>query len=281
VKHSLEADLSVARSAAEQAGECIRAGWAQATDPDHPLRIEFKGEVDLVSEIDLAAESVVLEHLRKTRPDDDVVAEESGLSSPASARASGPPARRWFVDPLDGTTNFSHGLPHFCVSIALTDADGPAVGVVHDPIRRWTFHAHRGGGAWLDGRRLQVSRTETLGHALLATGFPYDRRTNPDNNTHRFAHLLRLGQGVRRAGAAALDLAWLAAGWLDGYWEDRLKAWDVMAGALLVTEAGGTVSDFRGEPVDLRGGALVASNARIHADLVAALGDADSENPRG
>lgn len=279
MKHFLDADLALARSAAEQAGEQIRAGWLRGAAS---LDIRYKGEVDLVSEIDLAAEATVLRCLQGARPQDDIVAEESGLAvgTPAPLSESAGPdfgggsGRRWYVDPLDGTTNFSHGLPHFCVSIGLADDEGPAVGVVHDPIRRWTFHGRRGGGAWLDGRRLQVSAESQLDRALLATGFPYDRRTNPDNNTHRFAHLLRRVQGIRRAGSAALDLAWVAAGWLDGYWEDRLNAWDLMAGALLVLEAGGSVTGFGGQTVDIRRGALIASNGCIHDPLVAELGNA-------
>ncbi len=282
MKHRLDADVALARAAAERAGACIRAGWLRALDAPRgapALDIRFKGEVDLVSEIDLAAEAIVLGLLREARPADDIIAEESGLAAgtPALLSVAGQvESRCWFVDPLDGTTNFSHGLPHFCVSIGLTDAEGPAVGVIHDPIRRWTFHARRGGGAWLDGRALTISDTTDLGRAVLATGFPYDRRTNPDNNTHRVAHLVRLGQGLRRAGSAALDLAWVAAGWLDGYWEDRLNAWDLMAGVLLVTEAGGTVTNFTGGPANIRGGALVASNGRLHEQLVAAVGEADA-----
>ena len=282
MKHRLEADVALARAAAEQAGACIRAGWRRALDAppgETPIDVRFKGEVDLVSEIDLAAEAIVLGILRGARPEDDIVAEETGAEKGTPAPRPGDAvdeARCWYVDPLDGTTNFSHRLPHFCVSIGLADAEGPAVGVVHDPIRRWTFHARRGGGAWLDGRRLRVSEVDDLGRALLATGFPYDRRTNPNNNIHRFEHVLRISQGLRRAGSAALDLAWVAAGWLDGYWEDRLNAWDLMAGVLLVTEAGGAVTNFSGGPADIRGGALVATNGRLHEQLVAAVGEADA-----
>jgi myo-inositol-1(or 4)-monophosphatase len=194
-----------------------------------------------------------------------VVSEEAGRVGPEGG------ARWWWVDPLDGTTNFSHGFPHFAVSIASEDADGLRVGVVLEPLSGRCFSASRGGGAFLDGRRLSVSAVPDLDAALLATGFPYDRRTNPDNNVHRVAHLIRRCQGIRRAGAAALDLAYVAAGWLDGYWEDRLKPWDLAAGALLVREAGGLVTAFGGQPLDLVAGQCVASNGRVHPALTLAV----------
>lgn len=248
----------MARAAAERAGALIRSRW------ETPLEVQHKGVVDLVTEVDLAAERLILGILQAAFPDDRVVAEESAADVE-------PGQRTWYVDPLDGTTNFSHGLPHFCVSIALVDAEGPAVGVVHDPLRGWTFHAVRGGGAWRDGQRLSVTLRDDLSSALLATGFPYDRRTNPDNNMREAAWMIRQCVGLRRAGAAALDLAWVAAGWLDGYWEQKLKAWDLAAGALLVTEAGGTVTCLDGSPLDLAAGNVTASNGHLHAALVAEL----------
>lgn len=252
MKH--EAALAIARAAAERAGALIRARW------ETPLEVQHKGEVDLVTEVDLAAEAEVLSVLRTAFPQDRIVAEESG------GEAGG--GRVWYVDPLDGTTNFSHGLPHFCVSIGLVDDDGPLVGVIHEPIRRWTFHAVRGGGAWRDGHRLRVTSRADLGTSLLATGFPYDRRTNPNNNMREAAWMIRRCVGLRRAGAAALDMAYVAAGWLDGYWEGKLKAWDIAAGTLLVTEAGGTVTGLYGEPLDLAAGHVTASNGHIHAAIV-------------
>ncbi len=262
MKH-LDSDLAIARAAAERAGTFIRDRWGQGH------QVEHKGTVDLVTEADLGAERIVLEMLRAERPGDAVLAEESGAGAGVAA------GRRWCIDPLDGTTNFSHGFPHFCVSIALEDERGPAVGVVYDPLRRWTFSARRGGGAWRDGERLQVSAREDLAEALLATGFPYDRHTAVDNNSHRFSHLLRRAQGMRRAGAAALDLAFVAAGWLDGYWEDRLNHWDLAAGRLLVTEAGGVVTGFDGGPVDLARGALVAAGPHLHPALLRAVSEAE------
>lgn len=262
------AELAVARDAAERAGRLIAGRWNTAD-----VNIDYKGEVDLVTEVDLAAEQVLIETIGAAFPADTLLAEEG-------SGAAGSSGRVWHIDPLDGTTNFSHGLPHFCVSVALFDAEGPAVGVVHDPIRNWTFHAQRGGGAWLNGTRLRVSNTTELGRAVIATGFPYDRRTNPDNNTDRFGAFVPRVQGVRRAGSAALDLAWLAAGWLDVYWEDRLKSWDLAAGLLLVLEAGGTVTDLFGAPFDLTRGRLTATNGALHAATVDLLTHATKESAR-
>ena len=263
----LEADLAVAREAAEQAAQIIERAWDQGS------QVWSKGEVDLVTETDLAAERCITDVLRARRPDDQVVGEEGVDERTQSS------ARVWYVDPLDGTTNFSHGVPHFCVSIALVDERGPRVGVVIDPLRRWCFYARRGGGAWLNGRPLKVSQTAALGQSVLATGFPYDKWTAEDNNTARFSAMVAQTRGMRRMGAAALDLCYLAAGWFDGYWEFRLKPWDIAAGVLLVSEAGGKVTDFKGEPIDLQRGELVASNGMFHVELVSAL--ADGQAPSG
>jgi len=255
----LRAELETATRAAQAGAALIRAAWGK------PTRVEHKGDVDLVTETDLAAEAAVLAILRATFPGDVFVSEEDGRSGLEGA------SRWWWIDPLDGTTNFAHGFPHFAVSIASEDADGLRVGVVLEPITQRVFAAARGMGATLNGAPLRASLTPDLNAALLATGFPYDRRTNPDNNVHRVAHLIRRCQGIRRAGAAALDLAYVAAGWLDGYWEDRLKPWDLAAGALLVREAGGLASDFDLGPLSLQSGRCVASNGHFHEQLAAAV----------
>lgn len=255
----LRAELESATRAAQAGAAVIRAAWGK------PPRVEHKGDVDLVTETDLAAEAAVLAVLRATFPGDVFVSEEDGRSGLEGA------SRWWWIDPLDGTTNFAHGFPHFAVSIASEDADGLRVGVVLEPITQRLFAAARGIGATLNGLPLRTSKTPDLNAALLATGFPYDRRTNPDNNVHRVAHLIRRCQGIRRAGAAALDLAYVAAGWLDGYWEDRLKPWDLAAGALLVSEAGGRASDFDLGPLSLQSGRCVASNGHFHEQLAAAV----------
>jgi len=255
----LRAELESATRAAQAGAAVIRAAWGK------PPRVEHKGDVDLVTETDLAAEAAVLAVLRAAFPGDVFVSEEDGRSGLEGA------SRWWWIDPLDGTTNFAHGFPHFAVSIASEDADGLRVGVVLEPITQRLFAAARGMGATLNGSPLRASKTPDLNAALLATGFPYDRRTNPDNNVHRVAHLIRRCQGIRRAGAAALDLAYVAAGWLDGYWEDRLKPWDLAAGALLVSEAGGRASDFDLGPLSLQSGRCVASNGHFHEQLAAAV----------
>ena len=240
---------------ARDAGALIRGAW------DGDLKIGFKGAVDLVTEVDHASEALIVEGLRAAFPTDRIVAEEG-------RGAAGAGAVTWYVDPLDGTTNFSHGLPHFAVSVACWDDLGPRLAVVFDPIRQWAFHAERGRGAWLNDKRLHASAPAGIGSALLATGFPADRRAARDNNVAETAHMLRHARGIRRAGSAALDLAYVASGWLDGFWEPRLSPWDVAAGALLVTEAGGLVSLPSGAPFQLATGGILASGAGLHAALV-------------
>lgn len=262
----LDAALEVAQRAARAAGAIIRSRW------DTPITIEHKGEVDLVTEVDRAAEAAIIAVLQAAYPADRIVAEEGGggsdeLADTGSART----ARTWYVDPLDGTTNFSHGVPHFCVSIALSVGGDPVVGVVYEPIRDWMFHARRGGGAFRDATPLRVSQCAALSDALLATGFPYDRRATARNNTAEFARLLAIARGMRRAGAAALDLAYVAAGWLDGYWESRLKAWDIAAGTLLVREAGGRVTGMYSEALDLTAGHITAAPPALHDQLALEL----------
>ncbi|MCB9527389.1 MAG: inositol monophosphatase [Myxococcales bacterium] len=262
----LAAELAIAHLAAARAAAFIARHWGQ--DPE----VHYKGAINPVSEADLGAERIITALLADRFPDDRVIAEEGGGHA-------GTTGRTWYVDPLDGTTNFSHGMPHFCVSIASADARGPRVAVIAEPLRRWFFSATRGGGAWLDGRRLAVSAVTRMERALLATGFPYDRHTAHDNNSHRFAAALRRAQGVRRAGSAALDLAYVAAGWFDGFWEDRLSPWDLAAGVLLVREAGGAVTDFAGEALAITAdgaGRVVASNGQIHQAIVALIAESDA-----
>jgi myo-inositol-1(or 4)-monophosphatase len=223
--------------------------------------IELKGEIDLVTEMDRRSERLITGRLQERFPGTRILAEEG------TATGGDGDAGLWIVDPLDGTTNYAHGFPVFCVSMALERAGCLELGVVHDPTRGETFSARRGDGARLNDRPLGVSRRGPLGEALLATGFPYDIRTSPRNNLRAFGAMARRARGVRRAGSAALDLAYVAAGRLDGYWEEKISPWDVAAGVLLVLEAGGTVTDYAGRPADIRSRQILASNGRIHAEM--------------
>jgi myo-inositol-1(or 4)-monophosphatase len=255
--------LTIAEQAADEAAAIALAGLGRAHQLGHK-----QGPSDLVTEFDLAVERAVLGRLRGAFPADRMVGEEGTADATGSGRA-------WYVDPIDGTTNFAHGLPFFALSIGMVDERGPALGLIDAPALGWRFTAVRGGGAFLSARggarSLTVSRTARLSESLLATGFPYDLRTSAEDNLAEFGHLQRAGQAVRRVGAASLDLAMVAAGWFDGYWEQKLKPWDLAAGVLLVTEAGGRVTGYDGGPVDLVSGRLVASNGAIHDELLAAL----------
>ena len=230
-----------------------------------PRRIEFKGSpTNLVTEMDARAEALIIDRLLAAFPDDAVLAEERG----AQAGRSG---RRWIIDPVDGTTNYAHGLPLYCVSIALEVAGRVELGVAYDPSHGELFVAERGAGAFCNDARLSVSSAATLERSLLATGFPYDVRSNPDNNVKEYAAFSMRAQGVRRLGSAVLYLAWVAAGRFDGYWELRLGAWDVAAAGLMVEEAGGRLTSLSGGPLDLERPTVVASNGRIHDEMLAVL----------
>nr|HID14139.1 inositol monophosphatase [Anaerolineae bacterium] len=256
---SYETVLRTAISIAHEAGEIVRDAFPRAA----LAHVRFKGAVNPVTETDTAAEELIVSRLRAAFPDHRILAEEGGGDE---WRASGPPL--WLIDPLDGTNNFAHGLPHVGISLALLAEGQPVVGVIHDPLRGETFAATAGGGATLDGQPIRVSGVEHLADAFLATGFPYDRRIAPDNNAERLDHFLRRSLGVRRAGAATLDLAYVACGRFDGFWEIRLKPWDVAAGVLLVREAGGRVTDPEGGPDCLSGEFIVASNGHIHDQML-------------
>jgi len=254
---SLERRAAV--DAAQAAGRLLRA------ELQGSRRIAYKGTpTNLVTEMDARAEELIVGRLAAAFPDDGVLAEERG----ATAGRSG---RRWIIDPLDGTTNYAHGVPIFAVSIALEAAGRVELGVVFDPNLDELYVAERGGGARLNDRPLAVSTTTTLDESLLATGFPYNIRETADNNLREYAAFSVRARAVRRMGSAVLYLAWLAAGRLDGYWELRLGAWDVAAGSLLITEAGGRVTDLAGGPLDLAAPAVVASNGRIHGTLLGVL----------
>lgn len=247
-------------------GLALRAGALQRERYETALTIETKSAaIDLVTEVDRACEALIVEGIRSARPRDAILAEE-GLADDC-----GDGATCWIIDPLDGTTNFAHGFPRFCVSIGVEQAGSRVVGVVYDPLLDERFEALRGAGAWLGSRRLAVSREPELGRALVATGFAYDVHHSDDDNLASFARVVKQARGIRRDGSAALDLCHVAAGRLDGYWELKLKPWDVAAGLLIVEEAGGRTSDFAGGPAPRSGEEVVASNGRVHEALRARL----------
>jgi myo-inositol-1(or 4)-monophosphatase len=259
-------DLALAERAALRAGELLAARFG-----DPASGVETKSSAtDMVSDADRAAEEAILGLLRAERPDDGLLSEEGAGGTDAGAAA--PPSvggeRRWVVDPLDGTTNFLYGLPAWCVSIALEDADGGVVGVVHDPLAGETFTAERGGGCRLNGRAVRVRDHQPLDRALVATGFGYEAEVR-SRQARALTTVLPRVRDLRRGGSAALDLAWLAAGRLDGYWELGVKPWDVAAGALCVREAGGLV-----RPLDAEPPGLAAAGPSLLPALVDLLADA-------
>jgi len=225
------------------------------------IGFELKGEFDLVTAADRASEKLIVSRLQELFPDHGIVAEEGG-------RAEMKSEYRWFVDPLDGTTNFAHGFPVFNVSLGLAREDQMVAGVVYDPERNELFAAERGAGATLNGKKIHVSKAKLLEDSLVATGFP-SRRRHQNVNVHFYYQLAMLTHGVRRAGAAAIDLAWTACGRLEGFWEFGLNPWDMAAGTLLVEEAGGKVSSMLGEPLDLHGPHLLVDNGLIHDEMLA------------
>jgi myo-inositol-1(or 4)-monophosphatase len=230
--------------------------------------VQYKGEINLVTEADRLSEALIVDRIRKAFPGHDILAEES----PETASGSG---FRWIIDPLDGTTNYAHGYPVFCVSIALETEGMIRLGAVYNPMLDELFIAERGAGAFLNGRRLTVSRTTELSRSLLATGLPYDLREDRNNNINYFEAMALNAQAVRRVGSAALDLAYLAAGRFDGFWELKLMPWDMAAGWLLVEEAGGVVTDLHGGPFELYSPHILASNGLIHAEMSCLLGATD------
>jgi myo-inositol-1(or 4)-monophosphatase len=220
--------------------------------------------IDVVTDADRASEELILSAIRSAYPDHDIVTEEQDLELTGSPW-------RWIVDPLDGTVNFSHHIPIFCVSIAVMKDDRLIAGVVRDPLRKETFSATAGGGAFLNGSPIRVSPAERLNQCVVATGFPYDRATSDDNNVAEFSRIVTKVQGIRRCGSAALDLSYVAAGRLDGFWELKLKPWDQAAGMLLVTEAGGIISDRYGNPMTVETPSIIAANKIIHGIMTDVL----------
>jgi myo-inositol-1(or 4)-monophosphatase len=245
---------SIVVKTAFTAGEILRKNLGRAG------RIDYKGEIDLVTDTDRLAEKVIVDNLQAHYPDWDILAEETGqIESGADSR--------FIIDPLDGTTNYAHNYPCFCVSIALEQRGIVTLGVIYDPMRDELFTALKGQGAYLNGKPIRVSSTDELDKSLLVTGFPYDIRQKPHQSLKYFNRLVLQSQGVRRDGSAALDLCYVAANRLDGFWELSLGPWDMAAGSLLVTEAGGRVSRIDNDRFSLDGKQILATNGLIHEEL--------------
>jgi myo-inositol-1(or 4)-monophosphatase len=253
--------LNFAIQTAREAGRVLAEKFGRA------LQVSNKGDIDLVTEADIAAERLIVERIRSYHPRHAILTEESGDVVTVGDAGS---EYKWVIDPLDGTTNYAHGYPVFCVSVALEHEGRVVVGVVYDPTRDEMFAAERGGGATLNGRSLRVSETNELNGALLCTGFPYDVRDRGDFARH-FRNFIMRAQSVRRDGAAALDLAYVAAGRFDGFYEEGLRPWDVAAGVLLVEEAGGTVTHYDGSPFRIYTPPIIASNGLIHEAMLEVL----------
>ena len=248
---------SAACEASHAAGEVLRRRFRQST----PLNIEAKGLHDFVTDVDREAEAAVLEYIRGRFPDHGIMSEED---SPEVVREG----LRWVIDPLDGTTNFIHGVLPFSVSVALEDDDGLVAGVIYDPFHDETFHAHRGGGARLNGEPIRCSPQGDTDQAVIATGFPFRELDRLPAYMKSFEAVVRSTAGIRRAGSAAIDLAYTACGRYDGFWEVGLSRWDIAAGTLLVQEAGGCVSDIAGRDGMLDSGDIVAAGPRLHEFLL-------------
>ena len=245
--------LYVAVRAARRAGDLI----ARSFDERETVGVRKKSDRDFVTDIDQKAEDIIIQEIRRHYPDHGIVAEES-------ERVNTKAAIQWYIDPLDGTTNFIHGYPHFAVSIAAWKNGKPLLGVIHDPIRNETFEAQAGNGAFLNRRRLRVSARAAVKDALFASGLPSYRREQIDTFQKRMDNCMRAANAYRRGGSAALDLAYVASGRLDAYWEAALCPWDIAAGVVLVQEAGGMATGLQGERLDLEAGDVLATNGHLH-----------------
>ncbi len=288
--------IQLGRRAALAAGAVLRQNYHT------PHHITLKSAIDPVTESDLQSQEIIIALIRQAFPDHGFLAEESGVGQGGEGQELSPPPRslpqspegsaggavgrpvasgpwpspqpqpcRWIIDPLDGTVNYAHGFPMFCVSIAFEAKGCLEYGVVYDPLRDELFEARAGGGAWLNSRPIGVSTTDRLERALLATGFPYDIRKRLPQTMARLGRVIARSQGVRRAGSAALDMCYVACGRFDGFWEENLKPWDTAAGVLIVAEAKGQVSTFDGAPFELTSPNIAASNGSLHGAILEAL----------
>lgn len=252
---ALWADVAI--DAAQKAGDLLLDYWGKA-------KVEYKGEIDLVTDADRAAERLIIDVILDRFPEHGIFAEESG------EQKSHHPVR-WIIDPIDGTTNYAHGLPLFAVSIAVAYNDQVVAGVVYNPATKEMYAAKRGAGATLNGSPISVSDIDDINRSLLVTGFPYSVRETKHHNFDHFTNFTKISQGVRRLGSAALDLAFVARGALEGYWENSINPWDYAAGWLLVEEAGGRVTDLKGNPLSLDRRQLLATNGRVHQAMLDTL----------
>jgi myo-inositol-1(or 4)-monophosphatase len=252
--------------AVHAAGAIIRQAWQL------PKTVDYKGAIDLVTSVDRDAERCIVDVLRRTFPAHSILAEEEADFTGSEL------SYRWIIDPLDGTTNFAHSYPHVSISVALTRGEDLLVGFVYDPLREECFAAIRGEGATMNGQPIRTAVVLELDKALLATGFPYDRREHADYYLTYFKAFLARCQGIRRAGSAALDLCYVACGRIDGFWELKLRPWDVAAGSLIVKEAGGHISDFTGGPFTIWGGETLASNGLIHGEMTEVMREIKASN---
>jgi len=256
--------LQVAIAAAKEAGR------VQMLHLGHSHRVEYKGDIDLVTVVDRLSEKAIVERITAAFPDHDLLAEETLFEKKGSPW-------KWIIDPLDGTTNYFRGYPCFCVSIGL-EVDGEVkLGVVYNPVLDELFHAERGGGAFLNGKPISVSRVNDLNRSFLCTGFPYDVREYADFYLRYFREFIIRSFAIRRPGSAAIDLSYLAAGRFDGFWELKLHPWDVAAGSLIITEAGGKITDFKGGLFGIYSGEMLASNGLIHEEMLEVIREVNSK----
>ncbi len=257
--------LSDLETLARQAGEILRSGFEPRPGYGRPLNIEHKGDIDLVTDIDRQSEQYLISEIKQRFPEHGIYAEESGDNRNGQACL-------WYIDPLDGTINYAHGVPIFSVSIAYEEYGELQLAVVYDPLRQESFAAQKGKGAWLNGQPIHVSATARLIDSLLVTGFPYDILTNPINNLDQYARLMKQTQGVRRLGSAALDLCYVASGRFDGFWELQIEPYDIAAGSLIAREAGAWVTDAYGSPLRMKKSmTILAANPQLHPQILAEI----------
>ncbi len=259
--------LNIAVKAARRAGSIINRAALDRTK----LEVRVKQANDFVTQVDKAAEAAIIDIIRQAYPDHAILGEESGASEGKKSGSAVKSEYRWIIDPLDGTTNFIHGFPQYCVSIALEHRGAIAHGVVYDPLKNELFTASKGGGAFLDDRRIRVTKCTNLKDALVGTGFPFKEMSRLDLYFRQLREVMQTSSGVRRAGAAALDLAYVAAGRMDAFWELGLSPWDMAAGALLIQEAGGMVGDLSGDAGWLEKGDIAAATPKVFTQLLTAL----------